>query len=147
MIGDKLRERRLQLQLTQLQVAELTNIKKNTISNYENNISSPSEENLLILMKVLKCDANYLFSDFVNNKSFSPKEQEYIERYRILDEHGKKMVDFVLSEEYDRCRTANNKTSELHIAAVNGITATMTDDAEKIHNDVQALIKKHELPK
>lgn len=103
MIGDKLRERRLQLQLTQLQVAELTSIKKNTISNYENNISSPSEENLMLLMKVLKCDANYLFSDFVNNKSFSPKEQEYIERYRILDEHGKKIVDFVLSEEYNRC--------------------------------------------
>lgn len=146
MIGDKLRERRLELQLTQLQVAELSNIKKNTISNYENNISSPSEENLLILMKVLKCDANYLFSDFVNSKSFSPKEQEHIEKYRILDEHGKKVVDFILNEEYSRC-ASEIKTAEIRIAAVNGTTATMTDDAEKIHKDVQDLINKRKLPK
>ncbi len=146
MIGDKLRERRLELQLTQLQVAELSNIKKNTISNYENNISSPSEENLLVLMNVLKCDANYLFSDFVNSKSFTPKEQEHIEKYRMLDEHGKKVVDFILGEEHLRC-VSNIKTAEIRIAAVNGTRATMTDDAEKIHNDVQNLIKKRELPK
>ncbi len=74
------------------------------------------------------------------------KENNIIEKYYDLDEHGKRMVDLILNEEYLRC-TKDAKTSELHIAAVNGITATMTDDAEKLHNDVQALIKKHELPK
>ena len=61
MIGDKIRERRLELGMTQSQVAKLTNIKKHTISNYENNVSAPNENNIFKLMEVLKCDANYLF--------------------------------------------------------------------------------------
>lgn len=104
MIGDKLRERRLELQITQAQLASMTNIKKNTISNYENNISSPNEENILKLMNALKCDANYLFEWSKHGEiNLSVTEENSIKKYRTLDEHGKKMVDFTLNEEYDRC--------------------------------------------
>ena len=61
MVGDRIKQRRSQLGLTQNQVSEITGIKSNTISNYENNISAPSEENIYKLMEALKCDANYLF--------------------------------------------------------------------------------------
>ena len=82
----------------------MTNIKKNTISNYENNISSPNEDNILKLMNALKCDANYLFEWSKHGEiNLSVAEENSIKKYRTLDEHGKKMVDFTLNEEYERC--------------------------------------------
>lgn len=104
MIGDKIRERRLELNLTQAQLAMLTDIKKNTISNYENNISSPNEENILKLMKALKCDANYIFEWSENEDiNLSLSEKKNIKKYRTLDEYGKEAVDKILDIEYERC--------------------------------------------
>lgn len=104
MIGDKIRERRLELNLTQAQLSKLTNIKSTTISNYENNISSPSDENIYKLMKVLKCDANYLF-EWEEEKTFSLSflEKNQIAKYRQLDDYGKEAVDSILNIEYSRC--------------------------------------------
>lgn len=105
MIGDKIRERRLELGMTQSQVAELTKIKKNTISNYENNVSAPNENNIFKLMEVLKCDANYLFEwEKVTDLELSIKEKNHIKKYRTLDEYGKKAVDDLLDNEYERCQ-------------------------------------------
>ena len=105
MIGDKIRERRLELGMTQSQVAELTNIKKNTISNYENNVSAPNENNIFKIMEVLKCDANYLFEwEKVTDLELSIKEKNHIKKYRTLDEYGKKAVDDLLDNEYERCQ-------------------------------------------
>lgn len=104
MIGDKIKERRLELGLTQLQLSELTGIKKNTISNYENNVSSPSEENIFKIMEALKCDANYLFEWFENEDLIlSVGEKRFIKKYRQLDDYGKEAVDNILDIEYRRC--------------------------------------------
>lgn len=72
-IGKKIKEKREELGLIQSQVAEMTGIKKNTISNYENNVSEPSIENIVKLMGALKCDANYLFG-FSDDKENSISE-------------------------------------------------------------------------
>ena len=107
MIGDMIRERRLELEMTQLQLSELTGIKKNTISNYENNISAPTEENIIKLMDALKCDANYLFEwEEINNFTVSLSEKQHIKKYRTLDEYGKKTVDAVLELEHERCEAS-----------------------------------------
>lgn len=104
MIGDKIKERRLELGLTQLQLSELTGIKKNTISNYENNVSSPSEENIFKIMEALKCDANYLFEWFEKEDLIlSSDEKTFINKYRKLDDYGKEAVDDILNIEYRRC--------------------------------------------
>lgn len=114
MIGDKIRERRIELGMTQSQIAELTGIKKNTISNYENNVSAPNENNIFKLMEVLKCDANYLFEwDKVEEFRLTLEEKNHIKKYRTLDEYGKEAVDKILDVEYNRC--ANNETSETNI--------------------------------
>lgn len=127
MIGDKIRERRLELGMTQSQVAELTNIKKNTISNYENNVSAPNENNIFKLMEVLKCDANYLFEwEKVTDLEPSIKEKNHIKKYRTLDEYGKKAVDDLLDNEYERCQEEKKieviqlPMSELKVSAGTG---------------------------
>lgn len=104
MIGDKIKERRLELGLTQLQLSELTGIKKNTISNYENNVSSPSEENIFKIMEALKCDANYLFEWFEKEELIlSLNEKTFVNKYRNLDDYGKEAVENILDVEYRRC--------------------------------------------
>lgn len=104
MIGDKIRERRLEIGLTQAQLSKLTNIKSTTISNYENNISSPSDENIYKLMEVLKCDANYLFEwKEIKEIPLSADEKTHLKKYRFLDEFGKDAVNRVLEAEYHRC--------------------------------------------
>ena len=127
MIGDKIRERRLELGMTQSQVAELTKIKKNTISNYENNVSAPNENNIFKLMEVLKCDANYLFEwEKVTDLELSIKEKNHIKKYRTLDEYGKKAVDDLLDNEYERCQEEKKieviqlPMSELKVSAGDG---------------------------
>lgn len=127
MIGDKIRERRLELGMTQSQVAEFTNIKKNTISNYENNVSAPNENNIFKLMEVLKCDANYLFEwEKVTDLELSIKEKNHIKKYRTLDEYGKKAVDDLIDNEYERCQQEKKieviqlPISELKVSAGTG---------------------------
>ncbi len=63
-------------------------------------------------------DANYLFQDCVklskeaNDVTLS--EYDRIKKYRELDAHGKKMVDFTLNEEWERS-TAETKVVSMAI--------------------------------
>ncbi len=77
-IGIRLKEKREELGLIQSQVAEMTGIKKNTISNYENSISEPSINNIIKLMLALECDANFLFGieDNTDSKTYSINSKE-----------------------------------------------------------------------
>ena len=61
------------------------------------------------IMDILNCDANYLFQDALDmpvmKNSVSVDEYIIIEKYRLLDSHGKEMVDFTLEKEYERSKT------------------------------------------
>lgn len=112
MIGDRIRERRIELNLKQSELSLLTGIKPTTISNYENNVSTPNEQNLYKLMDALKCDANFLF-EWEEKEDFQANyiEKSIIKKYRSLDEYGKKAVIDLLDTEYERCTvpTTNEK--------------------------------------
>lgn len=105
MMGKKILERRKKLAITQQQLSDITGIKTTTISHYENGITYPNEENLMLLMKALRCDANYLFSwGEMETISLSEIEKISVKKYRTLDEYGKEAVDDLLSTEYRRCK-------------------------------------------
>lgn len=106
-IGSRIKERREELGYTQPQLAQLVGVSKGTIGNYESNISSPNENILFKLFDVLKCDANFLYQDDIdleNFDKFSSSERQIIKKYRTLDEHGLRIVNLTLNEEYERCR-------------------------------------------
>lgn len=69
MIGDRIRKRREELGLTQSDLEKLTGIGFRMISNYEKNRSKPNADAINLIMKALKCDANYLFPDTVIHSS------------------------------------------------------------------------------
>lgn len=63
--GHRIMMRRKQLGLNQSELAELTGISDNQISNIENGRSFPKLSNFLILCDVLNCNADYLLSGII----------------------------------------------------------------------------------
>lgn len=117
-IGSRIKLRREELGYTQPELAELVGVSKGSIGNYESNVSSPNEHILIKLFDVLKCDANYLYKDDIipmNGFQVDEIEKKMLQKYRTLDEHGKKMVDFTLNEEYERCSAYADKQPTISI--------------------------------
>ena len=104
-LSANLKEARLKKGLTQEDLANLIGKTKNVISNWERGDNKPDADTLFFLCDILDVDANFLLGwDKNENLSLSLKEQDYIKKYRELDEHGTKIVDFVLNGEYERCK-------------------------------------------
>ena len=122
-LSNRLKESREQLGLTQSEVASLLGITPGAVGNYENGVSTPKADILFKVFDALKCDANYLFQDEMNERSqedaATPLEMEHlVKKYRDLDEHGKKMVDFTLKEEYERSVAEKKKSDNIVPMAV-----------------------------
>lgn len=100
---DRIKEARLNNKLTQEQLAEKIGVAKSTLAGYEKGNREPNLETTIKIMTVLGIDANYLWQDEMDfPMKVSYEEMEHIEKYRDLDPHGKEMVDFTLTKEYER---------------------------------------------
>lgn len=103
---DKIKEGRKNKGLKQSDVFELTGIKPNTISNYENGVSEPDIDTYLLLCKIYDLDYSNILETAYNLKSYSNvihldgNEQEHIKKYRSLNNDGKEIVDMILNREY-----------------------------------------------
>lgn len=105
-IGYRIKEAREHLGLTQIELGSKVGVTGSAITNYEKETSHPKEQVIYKLMEVLGVDANYLFQDCVHiplkANDVTLSEYEYIKKYRVLDAHGKEMVDFTLQKEWER---------------------------------------------
>lgn len=102
-IGSRIKEARERLGLTQVELGRIVGVTGSSITNYENNTSHPKEAILYKLLDALHVDANYLFQDEmsdVKSNILSAAEQKHIDKYRLLDDRGKSVVDGVLDIEY-----------------------------------------------
>ena len=143
-LGSRIKERREQLNLSRNELAERIGVTSSAIANYENEISSPKIELMYKLFNALGCDANYLHQDDMNalvyENTATPEEFENIvKKYRVLDTHGKKMVDFTLNEEWER------STSETKVVPMNTKQDTDYLFVKAAHNDAE--ITEEELKK
>ena len=123
--GDRLKEKREEMGITQVQLAELLGVSKGAIGNYEAGINSPKATMLYKIFDALKCDANFLFQDEIIGKEketeFSKHEISMIEKYRTLDSYGSDLVDTVLEKEYERCNdTKENGTLQFTVKQETG---------------------------
>lgn len=111
-IGYRIKEARERLALTQTELGQKVGVTGSAITNYEKETSHPKEQVIYKLMEVLGVDANYLFQDCMsvnpNTHEISLSEYEHIKKYRALDDHGRKMVDFTLKEEWERSNYEKN---------------------------------------
>ena len=107
--GLRLRAAREAKGLTQAQLAaEVGNIKVSVVSMWENNRSHPDFDRLTRLCKILNITSDELIGVQIDEFHTTREETERNKKIRVLDEHGREMVDFVVNKEYERV-TANTK--------------------------------------
>lgn len=107
-IGSRIKELRIKNEITQEELAKIIGVTKGAIANYENGVSSPKIDLMYKLFDALNCDANYLYQDdmieLYKDQATPSEFKNIIKKYRILDNHGKEMVDFTLQKEYERSK-------------------------------------------
>ncbi|MGM9661703.1 MAG: XRE family transcriptional regulator [Oscillospiraceae bacterium] len=96
-LGERIRQRREELGMTRLELAQQLGVSRSAVGNYEIGISSPKEEVLLKLFQVLQTEPNYLFQDsFFAPSAPLPEERRLMERYRSLSRAGRETAHTVL---------------------------------------------------
>lgn len=109
--GERLKSARTSLKLTQKELASKINAKHNSISDWENNKNKPDPDTIELLCGILGITPNYLLGAS-NDDVLFPHEKTLIAKYRQLDTHGIKMVNFVLEEEYCRSTAVQEPTEQ-----------------------------------
>ena len=106
MFTEKLKSLRGSRGINQLELARALGVARTTISGWERGSGEPNVEQIKQIAEYFKISADELLETeekFI--PVFDPETKQHailIKKYRALDEHGKKMVDFTLTEEYNR---------------------------------------------
>lgn len=118
--ASRLRKAREERGLTQQAVADLLGISKSTYSGYETGKREPDVFKIKALSEVLSISADVLIGSNVIpiSQTLSNEEHEHIKKYRVLDTHGKKVVDHVLNDEYDRMTHIESREEKGHITYI-----------------------------
>ena len=141
--GKRLKKARTEKNMTQKQLADLLSVKHNSISNWENDINKPDPDTIELICGILEITPNFLLA--TSTEDFSPAEKLIIKKYRELDEHGKKMVNFTLQEEWERSTAEANKVVDFeqsdndHLipnAAHERTDIEVTDEMRKHDDDI-----------
>lgn len=95
--GERLRERRKELGMSQGELAKELGVSLSAISNYETGQNAVREEVLLRLFQVLDVDPNYLYQDVCRNRGFicSKEERALVTKYRALRSSGRQAIHAV----------------------------------------------------
>ena len=118
--ASRLRKAREERGLTQQAVADLLGISKSTYSGYETGKREPDVFKIKALSEVLSISADVLIGSNVIpiSQTLSNEEHEHIKKYRVLDTHGKKVVDTALDLEYDRMTHIESREEKGHITYI-----------------------------
>ena len=103
-IGNRIKEARLALGLTQDELAKKIGVTKGAVANYENNVSHPKETVIYSLIGALGVDANFLFQDCVQTKkapAISAEAMKVAKDYDELPYWGQHMVKTLIADVFE----------------------------------------------
>lgn len=113
-IGENIRKRRKELNLTIVEVQRMTGISNGNLSGIENGKSAPSAQAIIALSKVLKCTTDYLLLDKTVqesenlNYSLSNNELILLERFNSLDESAQsELLDYAEYKIFQNFKNSN----------------------------------------
>lgn len=112
MIGERLKEIREKTGMNKKEFADYIGVKYTTYNNYETGAREPASDFLILISTKFDVSIDYILGLQAEKEilhSYKLKATEYarIEKYRDLDDHGKDMVDTVLTKEYSRCKAVH----------------------------------------
>ena len=92
--GQRLRDRRKELGISQGELAKALGISVSAVSNYETGLNAMREDVLLRLFHVLQVEPNYLYQDDFESRqlTLSAEEERLVRRYRALRVPGRQAL-------------------------------------------------------
>lgn len=99
-IGMRIRRKRKEMGITQLQIQELTGISSGNLSDIENGRKLPSAPTIIALSDALDCSTDWILkgvSRFDEKIFFSDQDLEIMDGIRDLNEHDKNVLIAVLN--------------------------------------------------
>ena len=142
---------------TRKKFAEKLSIPETTLRNYETDAREPGHTFLKQMSDFFNVSADYLLGLTEEREKFSShqlksSEIDHIKKYRELDPHGKKMVDFTLQEEWERSTTVQDPESKvvpmavkedapdyLTVQAAHNDAETTDEEVEKMRKDIEMM--------
>lgn len=121
MIGQRIKERRNQLNITGKQIKEATGISTGNLSEIENGKILPSATALMELSKALECSCDYILfgesriSESPLRSNIRDSERQFIEQFRCLSDNDKEDILMMLKLKYNRIKKTNQTAQTLSI--------------------------------
>ena len=108
--GSRIKKYRLLRNMTQQGIADaLGESSGSVIYNWEKGIGRPDCDKLVRLCDLLDISADELLGCNAIHHRPTATEWSTIQKYRVLDEHGKEVVDYLIDSEYKRVTAASRK--------------------------------------
>ncbi len=123
-LGSRIRESREKKNMSQSDLAESVGSRsKAVVSQWEGDVSRPDVDRLVAIARTLEVPVAYLLDCYVGipGQVLLSDEQVLIEKYRALDERGRRKVDECLKEQADRCRAGIERSVGPHFRASNEV--------------------------
>lgn len=106
-LGDRLRQIREHSKLSQIQVKEQTGINNKTLSNYENNVSSPDPYTLKILADLYEVSTDWLISgkepslhrSTYNSLYIADEDLQFLIKLNKLSPKKRKALEILISDD------------------------------------------------
>lgn len=115
-IGERIKARRKELQLTQTDIFEMCGIRSGALSRIENGTSVPSIILFYRIAEVLQCDMDWLMtgvSPNVKNGAFSKSEEELLNGFRQLDQDDQDELMGLLALKLRKVKRDGEKMAKL----------------------------------
>lgn len=121
----RIKEARENAGYSQKELAKIIGVAQNTLHGYESGKHDPKSDLLIEIAKACHVTTDFLlgherkndFEETKNSKNLSKEAQarieNHIEKYRLLDQYGKKAVDSVLDVEWRRCKEEEDKKKKI----------------------------------
>lgn len=114
-IGERIKNRRKELNITQVQIREATGISSGNMSGIESGKSLPSASALIELSKVLNCSIDWILtgnSPISESIVLSNIEEELLYGFRTLDEDDKDEIIGILNMKLRKTQRAKGTSAK-----------------------------------
>ena len=106
MIGENIKKIRITRGITQAQLADRVGVSEKTVSSWEVGRTEPRSNLFDSICRILNCD----MSELVDGNKVLPDDSLLLRKYHALDGFGKRAVDLVLQNEFERCSLDKKET-------------------------------------
>ena len=104
-VGERIKKARLEKGYTQLQLAEMIGVAKNTITGYETGTREPDSSRITAIANALNVSGDYIIGteyDWLPSSA----AMKIAAKYDKLDQHGRELINWVVDHEIGRVQSA-----------------------------------------